>query len=145
MYKLIINDSFKMEQLFEKINEVTFNKLSEELQSNKFYELSKALPSEIKIINNNYRKIDKPTDVLSFELKDNNYLLGEIFICEEISDQQAKEKNVSKTYEICLLFAHGLLHLLGYDHLNKDDEKIMFDLQEDILRICLINKGIYEE
>ena len=139
MYKLIIND------FFEKINKAIFNTVLKEIQSDKFYELSKVSKEEIKKINNDYRKIDKSTDVLSFELKDNDYLLGEIFICEEISNEQAKSKNFSKRYEICLLFAHGLLHLLGYDHLNKDDEKEMFDLQEKILEECLIYKGIYEE
>lgn len=145
MYKLIINDFFETSEMFEKINIAIFNKLSREIQSDKFYELSKVSKDEIRKINSDYRKIDKPTDVLSFELTNNDYLLGEIFICEEISNEQAKSKNFSKKYEICLLFAHGLLHLLGYDHLNKEDEKLMFDLQDKILEECLIYKGIYEE
>ncbi len=145
MYNLIINDFFETNELFKKINIAIFNNILKEKRSDKFYELSKVSKEEIKKINNDYRRIDKPTDVLSFELKDNDYLLGEIFICEEISNDQAKSKNISKKYEVCLLFAHGLLHLLGYDHLNEIDEKEMFDLQEKILEECLIYKGMYEE
>lgn len=91
-------------------------------------------------INREYRNIDKPTDVISFALLDNDYenpkdvmMLGDIYISIDKVFSQAKEYNHSITREIAFLSVHGLLHLLGYDHMNKKDEKIMFKKQEMIL------------
>ena len=92
--------------------------------------------NEIREINKKYRKKDKITDVISFRFDDNgmfNPIQGEMYICIEQAIRQANEYNHSFKREICFLFLHGLLHLLGYDHIKKDDEKIMFDLQEVIL------------
>ena len=94
--------------------------------------------SKIKNLNKNYRGIDKVTDVLSFEensgLKDDFYL-GEVFInCERVYSQ-AKLYGHSVLREYCFLIIHGLLHLCGYDHtLGEKQEKIMFDLQDKILK-----------
>ena len=97
--------------------------------------------SNIKELNNKYRNIDKETDVISFALEDeknekfssNKRVLGDIYISVEKAMSQAKEYNHSLTREISFLAVHGLLHLLGYDHMNKSDEKIMFSKQEMIL------------
>ena len=59
--------------------------------------------------------------------------LGEIFICIPKMEEQAKEYGHSEIRELAFLTVHGLLHLLGYDHMNEEDEKIMFGLQEVIL------------
>ena len=100
------------------------------------------LVSEDKIheINKEYRGIDRPTDVISFALEDNkdieydNYrLLGDIYICDKKVFAQAKEYGHSVKRELSFLAVHGLLHLLGYDHMKPEDEKIMFGLQEEIL------------
>ena len=96
---------------------------------------------EIHRINKTYRKIDKPTDVISFALEDNKdevifskkRVLGDIYISVEKAKEQAKEYNHSEIREFCFLAVHGLLHLLGYDHMNEKDEKIMFGKQELIL------------
>ena len=91
-------------------------------------------------INNMYRGVDRETDVISFALEDNmdvEYkdfrLLGDIYISIEKCYQQAEEYGHSREREICFLATHGILHLLGYDHLEPDDEKEMFDLQNKLL------------
>lgn len=95
---------------------------------------------EIQRINKTYRNIDKPTDVISFALEDNSSfrnpvarMLGDIYICIPIAYEQAKTYEHSKIREICFLATHGILHLLGYDHMNKEEEEIMFNLQEELL------------
>ena len=60
--------------------------------------------------------------------------LGDIYISVEKAVEQAKEYGHSVNRELSFLFVHGLLHLLGYDHMNEEDEKVMFDLQEKILK-----------
>lgn len=97
--------------------------------------------SEIKAINKKYRKIDKPTDVISFALEENqkeqvflkNRVLGDIYISLDKAKKQAIEYGHSLRRELCFLAVHGLLHLLGYDHNTKEEEKIMFNKQELIL------------
>ena len=96
-------------------------------------------PRKIKQLNNDYRNIDKVTDVLSFalvsdikELKHVNEL-GDIFINRNRVLSQAKEYKHSIKREFVFLFIHGLLHLCGYDHMNKKDEKKMFMMQDKIL------------
>lgn len=95
---------------------------------------------EIHELNKKYRNIDRETDVISFALEDDDTfielpvrILGDIYISVDKAFTQAEEYNHSFKREICFLTTHGLLHLLGYDHMNKKDEKIMFEKQEDIL------------
>lgn len=95
---------------------------------------------EIQTINKTYRQIDKVTDVISFAFEDNkddfmleNRVLGDIYICIPRMISQAKEYGHSETRELSFLVVHGLLHLLGYDHMNKEDEEKMFGLQKEIL------------
>lgn len=91
-------------------------------------------------INKQYRGIDRPTDVISFALEDSedisleNYrILGDIYISIDKVKEQAKEFGHSEKRELAFLTIHGFLHLLGYDHMEKEDEKIMFAKQEEIL------------
>ena len=91
-------------------------------------------------INREYRKIDRPTDVISFALEDSegiepeNYrILGDIYISIDKVKEQAKEYGHSEKRELAFLTVHGFLHLLGYDHMEKEEEKIMFAKQEEIL------------
>ena len=90
-------------------------------------------------INKTYRGIDRPTDVISFALEeDENYevkerLLGDIYISIDKVYEQAEEYGHSVKRELFFLVTHGFLHLLGYDHMERDEEKEMFDLQEKIL------------
>ena len=95
---------------------------------------------EIHRLNKEYRNIDRVTDVISFALEDNKKIdlesirvLGDIYIAIDVAYNQAQEYNHSKEREVPFLATHGVLHLLGYDHMNPKDEKIMFDLQEELL------------
>lgn len=95
---------------------------------------------EIHEINKTYRNVDRPTDVISFALEDTDdvtvyeeRVLGDIYICLDKVHEQAKEYGHTEIREMAFLIVHGLLHLLGYDHMIKEEEKIMFGLQEEIL------------
>lgn len=96
----------------------------------------------IKAINKEYRHKNVTTDVISFALHDKKdeftsdiamKELGDIFINVDAVSRQANEFQHSLRREISFLFAHGLLHLLGYDHMNQEDEKKMILLQKEIL------------
>jgi probable rRNA maturation factor len=81
---------------------------------------------------------DGPTDVLSFPMDipiDENQAvtLGDIVISPVVAAEQAAAAGHSAEHEIFILAAHGLLHILGYDHAKLEDEKIMFALQEDLV------------
>lgn len=88
---------------------------------------------KIKTLNKTYRNIDKITDVLSFPDQDDNYI-GDIFIALDQAIRQAKDYHHSIEREVGFLTTHGYLHLLGYDHDTKENEKIMRDIQETILK-----------
>ncbi len=95
---------------------------------------------QIHELNRDYRGIDRPTDVISFALRDDtsegDYVaeeLGDIFINIDAARRQAVEYGHSEKREICFLFAHGLLHLCGFDHMNPEDEKEMIEYQKKIL------------
>lgn len=92
--------------------------------------------NEIHNINKEYRGIDRPTDVISFCLEDeeDDKYLGDIFVCIEKVYEQSKEYNHSNEREFAFLVVHGILHLLGYDHMNKEDEEKMFTKQEELLK-----------
>jgi len=87
----------------------------------------------IRKLNKRYRGKDLPTDVLSFELNNSEFIIGDIYISEEIARIQAKDNGYSLFDEIFLLVIHGVLHLLGYDHntmkesrkMRKEEEKYM--------------------
>ena len=95
---------------------------------------------QIHRINKEYRGIDRPTDVISFALEDDETfiktdkrILGDIYISIDKARQQAEEYGHKLLRELCFLTIHGILHLLGYDHMTKEDEEVMFGLQERIL------------
>ena len=101
--------------------------------------------NEVHKLNKEYRNIDKTTDVISFALNDNGKtnapinVLGDIYIDIEKMKTQAIEYGHSEKRELSFLSVHGLLHLLGYDHTKSlEEEKVMFDLQKEILN----EKGI---
>ena len=94
----------------------------------------------IQKLNREYRNKDNVTDVISFALEDDNTfiktdlrVLGDIYICLDRAKEQASEYGHSLLRELSFLSVHGLLHLLGYDHQTKEDESVMFGLQELIL------------
>lgn len=87
----------------------------------------------IQTYNASYRKKDQATDVLSFDNMDSEEELGDIFISIDKAFEQAKTYKHSFERELAFLSLHGLLHCLGYDHIEKEDEKIMFALQDEII------------
>ncbi|MBC8499027.1 MAG: rRNA maturation RNase YbeY [Candidatus Atribacteria bacterium] len=98
----------------------------------------------IRSLNNKYRGIDKPTDVLSFSLQEgvvkspeveSDKLLGDIIISAETAQKQADILNQSIEKELAVLLIHGLLHLTGYDHEKDKDYKIMREKESEILKI----------
>lgn len=98
-------------------------------------------------MNLTYRGIDRTTDVLSFALRDAEEdfdceieVLGDIFVSIPKMKEQALEYGHSEKRELSFLIIHGLLHLLGYDHMTEDDEKVMFGLQKEVLEYAGITK-----
>lgn len=142
------NDYHSRYNHYEKILNKLTNKTFKLLKVNNHYiiELNFVNNSTIKKINKQYRHIDKPTDVLSFAFletqKDEvkikspkDEYLGIIVISIDKIKSQAKEFKHSFQYELCYLYVHGLLHLLGYDHVhNAKEKKTMFDLEDKILK-----------
>lgn len=130
--------------VFESRFQEIFEKTCQVLNKKDHYEVSVILVDSDNIhqINRDYRNIDRPTDVISFALKDSEdevileeleAELGDIFINVDAVVSQAKEYGHSESREISFLFCHGLLHLFGYDHMNHEDEEEMFHLQDVIL------------
>lgn len=90
--------------------------------------------SYIKGLNKQYRKKNKPTDVLSFSyLDEDTGLIGEVYISVETAKKQAKKAKHSLQDELNKLFIHGFLHIFGFDHESKEDAKIMEDLEGEVL------------
>ena len=90
-------------------------------------------------LNKEYRNIDRETDVITFALEDDKTfnpevrILGDVYISIEKAKSQSEEYGHSLLRELSFLAVHGMLHLLGYDHMKKDEEEVMFKLQEEIL------------
>lgn len=97
-------------------------------------------------INNEYRNIDRPTDVITFALEDDDIInhkyrvLGDIYISLDKAIEQASTYSHSLERELAFLAVHGFLHLLKYDHMNSEDEAIMFKKQEEILNEVKITR-----
>ena len=123
--------------------------------------LSIVSPEEIRQLNKTYRNVDAVTDVLSFPTVDNperkvldvskfgcdvinpdtgKLNIGDVIICRERAVEQAKEYGHSVKREMSFLALHGLLHLLGYDHVESADEEQMTRLQSEILAKFHINR-----
>jgi probable rRNA maturation factor len=106
---------------------------------------------EIHELNRTYRGVDRPTDVLSFALREGEEdfpvpdegaeLLGDIVISIPTAVRQAEEYGHSVEREVGFLLVHGFLHLLGYDHQDEDAEREMFGLQEEVLQKLGLTRG----
>lgn len=134
-------DTFKEDYQQDYLNII--NEAVKQLGITEDLELSCILVDDNRIheINKEYRQIDRSTDVISFALEDNEQYyvegmprsLGDIFISVDHASTQAEEYGHSMYREMCFLFTHGLLHLLGFDHIEADDEKAMVAMQKSIL------------
>ena len=135
-----ITNEYGYEKDFSYLDSVIERTLKHEKVKNATFSIVFVDNEKIHFLNKNYRNIDRVTDVISFAFEDNQKVvynnmrfLGEIFICIPKMIEQAKEYGHSEVRELAFLTVHGLLHLLGYDHMNEEDEKIMFNLQEVVL------------
>ena len=102
---------------------------------------------EIHEMNREYRGVDRVTDVISFAFEDSQdfvyndiRMLGDIFICIPQMKRQAVDYGHSEKRELSFLAVHGFLHLLGYDHMTEEDEKVMFKKQEEVLEVYGIRR-----
>jgi probable rRNA maturation factor len=119
----------------------------DEMGVNPLAELSVLLvdPDYMTELNHRWMDGDGPTDVLAFPMDESSVdhgpgesggepaLLGDIVLCPDIASKQAAAAGHSTTHELALLTVHGALHLLGYDHAEPDEEKVMFGLQARLL------------
>lgn len=140
MKNVMINDLYKVDFKYNYLKKVIKRTLKHEKALNACFSIIFVDEEEIQKINKEYRGIDKVTDVISFAFEDNETLvynnvrvLGDIYICIPRMLEQAGEYGHSVKRELSFLTVHGILHLLGYDHMKKEDEEIMFKLQELIL------------
>lgn len=132
-----------LEGRYTEIAKVAFSYLN--IKENYEVDVSLVDDETIHQVNRDYRNVDRVTDVISFAFNDDKdpkdqinsldvqKMLGEILICLPQAKRQAAEIGNSLERELSFLFTHGLLHLLGYDHMTPEDEAIMFPLQEKIL------------
>ena len=140
-FEIYNNTNYELKNEIKCIKKIIKHALKCEKIKNATFNIILISNEEIQEINKKYRKIDKPTDVISFALEDNKEeiiyskkrVLGDIYISVDKAKEQAKEYSHSEIREFCFLAVHGLLHLLGYDHMNEIDEKEMFGKQELIL------------
>lgn len=156
---LIINNTTKKDLNLEKDLEKDLEKvigevLKIEKVDEKKCEISISFVDEKKIreLNRNFRSIDKTTDVLSFPIEDffnedrktllkKPYLmLGDVVICLDVARKQAKELGHSFEREIMYLTCHSILHLLGYDHMEDEDKKIMRAREKEVMK----NLGVFK-
>ncbi len=154
-------DTIDIKEINGIIEKVVTKTIEHEGIKNKF-EISIILVdnTQIQSINKEYRKIDSPTDVLSFPMIEydkpgtiphdeaclevdydtGDILLGDIAISLEKAYEQSKEYGHSFEREVAFLTLHGMLHLLGYDHIEENDRALMRQKEEEILNILKINR-----
>ena len=141
-YEIIDNYGYENYEYLNKVLDYTINKLN---IKNSIFDIIFIDDEEMHQMNKEYRGIDRTTDVLSFALNDNKHIdavlnsLGDIFISIPKMKSQAVEYGHSEKRELSFLTVHGLLHLLGYDHMEKEYEIVMFGLQKEILDELGIN------
>ena len=147
-----INENKEFENIINKVINECFK--IEEMDMLKLYiSITLTTPKNIKILNKKYRNIDKETDVLSFPMfeKDeiaeliksndkNEDCLGDIVISIERVEEQAKEYGHSFERELSYMCVHGFYHLMGYDHIEDEDKKVMRQKEDNVLNILNITR-----
>ena len=125
----------------ETVEKVLYSAIEKEKLENELFNLIIIDNKYIHELNRTYRNIDRETDVITFALEDEDTIiipdeeriLGDIYISIDKAKQQAEEYGHSLLRELSFLAVHGFYHLLGYDHQTKEEEKIMFTKQEEVL------------
>lgn len=137
----IFNQTDKDIKELETVKDVLISAMKKENLTNTSFNLIIVDNDYIHELNKNYRHIDRETDVITFALEDEDSLvlpteeriLGDIYISVDKASSQALEYRHSFLRELSFLAVHGFYHLLGYDHMTKEDEKVMFTKQEEVL------------
>lgn len=136
-----------LEKELSELKELLVNVAKDEGLENILFNVIIIDNSRIREINREYRNIDRETDVISFALEDDKTfnleefrVLGDIYISIDKAKSQALEYGHSFKRELSFLAIHGFLHLLGYDHMEKEEEEIMFKKQEEVLSRYEINR-----
>ena len=144
-------------KIYEDIIKKTVKQCFEEekLMGSKLYiSITLTTPEKIREINNEYRNIDKPTDVLSFpmfekdelklKIKNNDFIhedvLGDIVVSIDQVEKQAKEYGHSFEREFAYMIVHGFYHLMGYDHIKEEDKLLMRPKEEKVLSLLNITR-----
>ena len=157
MYEISYLNVEKGQEDWEAIVKKVLDKCFEEeglLDSKLIMTITFTTPEEIKKINKKYRKIDKATDVLSFPMFEKDELdekikrgefpyedvLGDVIISIEKVREQAEEYGHSFERELSYMLVHGFYHLMGYDHIEEEDKKIMRPKEEKILNELKITR-----
>lgn len=157
MYEISYLNVEKGQEAWEAIVKKVLDKCFEEeglLDSKLIMTITFTTPEEIRKINKKYRKIDKATDVLSFPMFEKDELdekiksgdfpyedvLGDVIISIEKVREQAKEYGHSFERELSYMLVHGFYHLMGYDHIEEEDKKIMRPKEEKILNELKITR-----
>ena len=149
MYEITYLNLEENKSYEDTVKKVLYKCFEEEglLDSKLLITITFTIPEEIRKINKKYRKIDKETDVLSFpmfekeeldeKIKNKDFLyedvLGDIIISIDRVKQQAEEYGHSFERELSYMLVHGFYHLMGYDHIEEEDKKIMRPKEEKIL------------
>lgn len=135
-------EGYENEINFEEVEKYITEVLNKEYKSDREVYVSVLLTGneEIQNVNRDFRGKDMPTDVISFAYHDNEEAcggvfdtLGDIIISLERVEEQRKDYNHSFKREFYYVLTHGLLHLLGYDHMEEEEKKIMRAKEEEIL------------
>ena len=136
-------EGFENEIVYEDIEKYIIDVLTKEYESDREVYVSVLLTGneEIQRVNRDFRGKDTPTDVISFAYHDNDEAdnglydsLGDIIISLERVEEQRKDYGHSFKREFYYVLTHGLLHLMGYDHMEEEEKKIMRAKEEEILK-----------
>jgi probable rRNA maturation factor len=129
MFRVVGNNYKISRKLLEGVAQASFCFLK---LDNVELELKYVSIAEITRLNNIYRDMNEPTDVLSFVIEEKP-LIGQIFICYNLAKKQADKMEKTIDNEVALLLVHSILHLVGYDHKVSSGARIMETLEQDIL------------
>lgn len=145
-----VPEDVEMKKIIEDVVQECF--FTENIKDKKFIiSVTLTTPQVIKELNKEYRNIDKETDVLSFPMFEKQEIeerknpivvevLGDIVISIPRVEEQAKEYGHSFERELAYMVVHGFYHLMGYDHMEDDDKKIMREKEENVLQKLKIER-----
>ncbi len=140
MMQYQINNEFGYSEDYDYLDSLIERVLTREKATDSVFSIIFVDNEKIHELNKQFRGVDRPTDVISFALEDAEEeflstirVLGDIYISIPKMQEQAKEYGHSEKRELAFLVVHGLLHLLGYDHQTEEEEKVMFQIQEEML------------